>query len=1070
MISKKHICRIGILKCLFFPLTLLSAIDSKAQAPSNDDPCSAISITPATACTYQFFSNDNATATAGAPDPGCANYQSGDVWFQVTVPAGGALNFDWQVGTMNDGGMAIYSGTCNNLTLIDCDDDNSANGLMPFISAGGLTPGSTIWIRFWAYGTSASGTFGLCVTIPPPPPTNDEPCNAISLTVQPNCNYQFFTNESALGSTSVADPSCSYYQGGDVWFSVVVPASGTLLIDTKDSVMTDGGMAIYSGSCGNLTEILCDDNGSSNGAMPQIISNSLTPGSTIWIRIWSYGNTNNGSFGICVSVPPPPPSNDEPCNAITIQAGDTCSYATYTNAFATASQGPPDPGCANYLGGDVWFKVTVPCSGSMTFDMIEGQMTDAGMAIYSGTCGNLTLIECDDDDSPNGLMSQITLNNLSQGSTLWIRIWEYGNDNNGTFGLCVTVPPPPGPGTSCQTANSFCTGTTYVFPNNTNVASLGGQGVYGCLFTTPNPVWYYMQIQNPGDISITINQISNNGTPIDVDFALWGPFPSLAATCGGISANNIVDCSYSTAATEVADITGAQAGQFYMLLITNFANQAGVITFQQTGGTASTNCAVICTIGASSTAPVCSGSTFSLSATSLPGGSYSWVGPNCFQSALQNPTTVTPPATPGTYTYTVTGISNTGSTCYSSTQVTVLPGLRLGNDTTVRICNSSSLNLYGIYDTTGLTSYNWTSAGNPVPNPASVNTTGTYQFTAAGSQGCKDTALVTLAIGQVTATVSATDANCSGPGQIIISNPVGTAPYSYTISSSPGSPQSSGTFSAPQGSYTMTVRDANQCTFSAPAVVGFNNNLQLSLNVNDTSVCAGRSVTLNTSSNAATYSWSPAAGLSSSSAASPVATPTGTTRYTVTATLGSCTKTDNVLVSISPAATVDAGPTQSIYSGGNVILQATASGGSSYAWTPASGLNDATVLNPLASPSATTLYTLTVTSPSGCISTDTVSVIVIPYCIMVKNAFSPNGDGINDKWSVYDDFGCLKNVTVHVYNRYGNRVFESRNYRNDWDGTYNGKPVPDGTYYAVIEFSLITGKTSTVKSDVTIIR
>lgn len=1059
-----------ISKFLLLFVALFSALGVFAQAPANDEPCNAISVTASTSCTYQTFSNDNSTATVGPPDPGCANYLGADVWFQVTVPAGGALNFDSQAGGITDGGMAIYTGTCGNLTLIDCDDDSSPNGLMPFISVGGLAPGSTVWIRFWEYGGNSTGTFGLCVVIPPPPPANDEPCNAIGLNVQSTCNYQYYTNESALASASVPDPACTFYQGGDVWFSVVVPAGGAMLIDTDDSTMTDGGMAIYSGSCGNLTELLCDDNASANGNMPQIVTGNLTPGSTIWVRVWSYGGFGNGIFGICVTIPPPPPANDDPCNAIQLVAGDTCNYQTFSNAFATASLNVPDPGCANYSGGDVWFKVTVPCSGSLIIDMYEGQITDAGMAVYSGTCGNLTLVDCDDDDSPNGLMSQITLNNLNQGDTYWIRVWEYGGDNNGTFGICVSIPPPPGPGSDCQTANSFCTGTTYVFPNNTNVASLGGGGIYGCLSTTPNPVWYYMQIQNPGDISITINQISNNGTPIDVDFALWGPFPSLAATCSGISASNIVDCSYSIAATEVADIVGAQAGQFYMLLITNYANQSGVITFQQTAGTASTNCAVICTIGASSTAPVCTGSTFSLSSTSLPGGTYSWVGPNCFRSTLQNPIDVTPPQTPGNYTYTVTGISNTGSTCYASTIVTVLPGINIGNDTSLLICNNAAVNLYSIYDTTGLTSYSWTSNGVPVANPGSVSASGLYQFAAAGSQGCKDTAIVDLAIGQVSGTVATSDANCSGNGQIVISNPNGTGPFTYTINTNPGSPQSSGTFSAPQGSYTMTITDANQCTFTAPAVVGFDDNLSLNLLANDTSVCSGRPVTLNTSGNAANYSWTPATGLNNPAASSPVATPSATTTYTVTATLGSCTKTEQVVVTVNQSATVDAGPSQSIFSGGSATLQATATGATSYTWTPATGLNNAAILNPVASPSATTLYTITVTNVDGCEATDTVSVIVIPYCILVKNAFSPNGDGQNDKWKVYDDYGCLKNVTVHIYNRYGNKVYESRDYRNSWDGTYNGKPVPDGTYYAVIEFTLINGKTSTVKSDVTIIR
>jgi gliding motility-associated-like protein len=88
----------------------------------------------------------------------------------------------------------------------------------------------------------------------------------------------------------------------------------------------------------------------------------------------------------------------------------------------------------------------------------------------------------------------------------------------------------------------------------------------------------------------------------------------------------------------------------------------------------------------------------------------------------------------------------------------------------------------------------------------------------------------------------------------------------------------------------------------------------------------------------------------------------------------------------------------------------------------------------------------------------------------VKNAFTPNGDGNNDLWFVYDSPECLKNVTVHVFNRYGSKVYESKDYRNNWDGRYEGKSLPDATYYAVIDFTLITGKVVTVKTDLTILR
>ena len=98
----------------------------------------------------------------------------------------------------------------------------------------------------------------------------------------------------------------------------------------------------------------------------------------------------------------PPPSNDEPCNATPLTVNTTCSYVNGTNALATASAGVPAPGCAGYSGGDVWFTAIVPASGNLYITTQANVMTDGGMAIYSGTCNNLTLIKCDDDGSPNG--------------------------------------------------------------------------------------------------------------------------------------------------------------------------------------------------------------------------------------------------------------------------------------------------------------------------------------------------------------------------------------------------------------------------------------------------------------------------------------------------------------------------------------------------------------------------------------------------------------------------------------------------------------------------------------------
>ena len=120
-----------------------------------------------------------------------------------------------------------------------------------------------------------------------------------------------------------------------------------------------------------------------------------------------------------------------------------------------------------------------------------------------------------------------------------------------------------------------------------------------------------------------------------MDFACWGPFSTLAASCGGLTAANNISCSYSTAGDETAYIPNAQVGEFYIMLLTNFSDDPGTITFQQSGGTASTNCAVICDITASNTGPVCPGGTFNLVSNlpaGLPGATYTWTGPNCYTS------------------------------------------------------------------------------------------------------------------------------------------------------------------------------------------------------------------------------------------------------------------------------------------------------------------------------------------------------------------------------------------------------------------------------------------------------
>jgi hypothetical protein len=567
-------------------------------APANDDPCAATAVTVGTSCTFTQYTNACATATAGAPAPGCASYAGGDVWFTATVPASGSLTFDSNTGVMTDGGMAIYSGTCGALTLIACDDDNSTNGSMPIITQTGLTPGATIWIRFWEYGNNNNGTFSLCVWDPGgacSAPANDDPCSATAITVGASCTFTQYTNACATATAGAPAPGCASYSGGDVWFTATVPASGALSFDSNTGVVLDGGMAVYSGTCGSLTLIDCDDDNSTNGAMPSLTLGGLTPGATVWIRMWEYGNNNNGTFSLCAWDPGAGctvPANDNPCTATAVTVGTSCTYTQYTNACATATAGPPAPGCAGYSGGDVWFTATVPAGGELVFNTNTGVILDGGMAIYSGTCAALTLIDCDDDGSTNGAMPMIQATGLTPGATIWIRVWEYSNDNNGTFSLCVTEPPPPPTNTDCGSMEPICSDTPITFTAGTGAADaeiVDPGNNYGCLSTSPNPTWFYLELLTDGTISIDISAGS------DVDFALWGPYADLTdalANCNNYPAP--IDCSYSSSATEQVNYTPALANQVYVLLVTNYADVTQVIDLNSgAGNTALTDCSII---------------------------------------------------------------------------------------------------------------------------------------------------------------------------------------------------------------------------------------------------------------------------------------------------------------------------------------------------------------------------------------------------------------------------------------------------------------------------------------------
>jgi gliding motility-associated-like protein len=203
-------------------------------------------------------------------------------------------------------------------------------------------------------------------------------------------------------------------------------------------------------------------------------------------------------------------------------------------------------------------------------------------------------------------------------------------------------------------------------------------------------------------------------------------------------------------------------------------------------------------------------------------------------------------------------------------------------------------------------------------------------------------------------------------------------------------------------------------------------------------------------------------GLFNPSAAGPGAV---TINYTFMAQNG-CTYTTSEQITVNPSPKVSAGEDLTVLEGGQAAIKATASGnGLIYQWVPSTGLDHTDVLNPVASPLEDTNYKLIVTSADGCSAADDVLVRVLKN-LVVPNAFTPNGDGINDTWKIkYLD--SYPNNTVEIYNRYGERLYSSIGYPVPWDGRYKGADLPAGTYYYIINPK--NGRT-TIAGSVTIIR
>ncbi|CAM3588827.1 T9SS type A sorting domain-containing protein [Flavobacterium gelidilacus] len=139
---------------------------------------------------------------------------------------------------------------------------------------------------------------------------------------------------------------------------------------------------------------------------------------------------------------------------------------------------------------------------------------------------------------------------------------------------------------TCSAANSLCNALGQPFVNTFQGITAEPGNNYGCLGSQPNPTWFYLPVSSSGNLQFLIQQSSDinfSTSNLDVDYICYGPFTSLSNACN-VPMNNIVGCSYSASATETLTIPNAIAGQYYLIMVTNFSAQPGFIKINQTAG------------------------------------------------------------------------------------------------------------------------------------------------------------------------------------------------------------------------------------------------------------------------------------------------------------------------------------------------------------------------------------------------------------------------------------------------------------------------------------------------------
>lgn len=637
--------------------------------------------------------------------------------------------------------------------------------------------------------------------------------------------------------------------------------------------------------------------------------------------------------------------------------------------------------------------------------------------------------------------------------------------------------------TVTASATNYCTGTTPITLSASGATSYSWSPGTGLSATTgatvaasPSTTVTYTVVGSTGSCTstktITINGVATPTVSVTPASTLICSGQTSSLTASGATNYSWTPLSGLNAYTGANVIASPASTTTYTILGVN-----GACTNTTT---ATVSVTVVSPTVTSSSSSYCTGGA-PVTMTATGASSYAW-SPSAGLSATTGSVVSATPTI--TTTYSVTG---TIGTCSTTKTITI----NVATTPTISVTSPSTLICAGASGTTltanGANTYTWdpglTNGNTLAANPATTTTYTVYGQTSGGCVAVPGTITVSVTSVPVPTLSSSNTTVCVNSTVSISANPSSGYTYNWQPASAiqgaiNGSSIIAKPTSTPNITYTLTVSNA-VCTKSAttslqvfsciPPVANF------STMTND-SICTNGCVTFtNTTIGDApiAYQWLfPGGTPPTSTQTNPEVCYFAPGNYSValiaTNAFGSDTIIKNNYINVADTPDVRAFLDTTIRIGQTVQLSV--SGAGSYQWFPATGLSCSTCTNPIASPTVTTMYIVTGANSPYCKSRDTVTIIVDVICgdFFVPTAFSPNNDGLNETVNVHGY--CVSSYNLQIYNRWGEKVFETTSKDNSWDGTYKGKPCDTGVFVYKADGISIDGKAFSLKGNITLIR